>query len=279
MTSHLHAIAIRSGTPRAEAPPLTLSNVPVWAGLISIGIGLVAFLGWILGIELLKSMIPGVIAMKANTALCLVLLGAGLVLLSQERVGPAPRWLGVALLGMVAAIAAMTGAQFFAGVDFGIDQLLFREPPGQIGTVTPGRMAPATAISLVALAIAAMVATKSPRVVSGLCGLALALAYLNLLDYLFDASVPAFLAGYTQMAVNTAVAVGVLGVGVLARLGPANPFAPLGGRSSTAGCFADYSSWRWPSRSWLPGRGLRDSGSVCTTRALAPRSWSWRSRP
>ena len=41
------------------------------------------------------------------------------------------------------------------------------------------------------------------------CGLALALAYLNLVDYLFGASVPTFLAGYTQMAVNTAVAVGV----------------------------------------------------------------------
>ncbi len=234
MTSRLHAIALRSGTTRIEAPPWTLSNVPGWAGSISIGIGLAALVGWILGIDVLKSMIPGVIAMKANTALCLVLLGGGLVLLSLVRYRPAGRWLGMTLAGITAAIAVITGAQFFAGIDFGIDQLLIREPAGQIGTVTPGRMAPATVISLVALAMAAMVATKSPRTVIVLCGLALALAYLNLLDYLFDASVPAFLAGYTQMAVNTAVAVGVLGVGVLARLGPANPFAPLGGHSSTA---------------------------------------------
>ncbi|HUQ43593.1 MAG TPA: diguanylate cyclase [Candidatus Limnocylindria bacterium] len=234
MSSRLHAVALRAGTTRAETPPMTISNVPRWAGSIAIGVGLVALAGWILGIEILKSMVPGVIAMKANTAICLVLLGGAVVLLSRDRDRPGRRWPVIALAGTAGAIAVMTGAQFFAGGDFGIDHLLFREAAGQVGTVTPGRMAPATVITLVALAISAIVAPRAPRAVIVLCTVALALAYLNLLDYLFGASVPTFLAGYTQMAVNTAVAVGILSVGLLARLGPANPFAPLGGHSSAA---------------------------------------------
>ena len=56
----------------------------------------------------------------------------------------------------------------------------------------------------------------------------------NLLDYLLAARTPAFLAGSTQMAVNAAIAMGVLAIGVLAQLGSANPFALLAGNSSTA---------------------------------------------
>ena len=234
MTTRLLSITSRPSVSAIPAPPLNLSRLPVWAGLLSMGIGLMVLLGWVGDIDMLKSMIPGVLTMKANAAVCFGTLGAGLVLLSRTSVGPAGRRIGVALVWATIAIASITGAEYLTGIDVGLDQLLFREPLGGVGSVIPGRMAPATVIGLASLGLAVLLGRRAPRIVITLSVVALSLSYLNILDLLFDADVPTFLVGYTQMATNTAVAMGILGVGALARLGAANPFASLAGGSSTA---------------------------------------------
>ena len=48
------------------------------AGIATFLIGAMAMSGWILGIDFLKSVVPGLITMKANTALVLMLLGGSL---------------------------------------------------------------------------------------------------------------------------------------------------------------------------------------------------------
>ena len=200
---------------------------------MSVAVGLIVLLGWVFGVDPLKGLAPGVLTMKANTAVSFVLQGMALVLLSRPG-GHTRHSIALALLGGSLAIAIMTGLEYLTGRNLGIDLLLFREPAGAVGTVIPGRMAPATVICFTLLALAAIAGSRARRLVIACSVAALSLGYLNLLDYLFAARTPAFLAGSTQMAVNTAIAMGILAVGVLARLGSANPFASLGGGSSTA---------------------------------------------
>ncbi len=210
----------------------SLASIPTMAGAAAAAVGIVVLLGWVLAADPLKSMLLGPLVMKANTAVCFLLMGVGVALLVPPT-STRKRWVGIALIAICGSIAVLTLSQYVTGTDLGLDQALFRELPGQAGTVGAGRMAPLTTICFVLIGIAAASATRAP-VVLLLCGAALAVSALNVFSFVFDAAVPTFLAGYSQMALNTAVAMGILAVGVIGLLGRASPFALLAGRSPTA---------------------------------------------
>ncbi len=209
------------------------SRVPTLAATAAAAIGILALVGWVLGIDVLKSMLPGLLTMKANTAICFVLMGGGTALLSRGTVVSRGRSIGFVLIGGAAAIALATGVEYVTGIDFGIDQLAFADPAGAVGTVVPGRMSPLTSICFILLAVAALAAPRSRRTAISLSGIALATSLLYVFEFVFGATTPAILSGYTQMALTTAIAMGILSLGVLGLLGPANPFLLLAGRSPT----------------------------------------------
>ena len=80
-------------------------------------------LGWACGIEALKSVVPGLISMKVNSALCFVLLGGALASAPHQAWRPI-RW---ALLTGAAGIAVATAFEYGAGRDLGIDELFVRD--------------------------------------------------------------------------------------------------------------------------------------------------------
>jgi signal transduction histidine kinase/ActR/RegA family two-component response regulator len=178
--------------------------------------GGLALAGWILGIDALKSIVPGTITMKANTAIAFVALGAAVVLASRAPTGTRQDRLPNLLAGIALVLAAVVGAQYVVG-DLGIDQLLFREPAGAIGTVDPGRMSPQTSISFVLLASAVLLGRRgvAGRWLYLLIAIPILLGGLNILDAFLGAVTPTFLSAYTQMALPTAATFVVLGVGVL----------------------------------------------------------------
>ena len=112
------------------------------AGVFVSCMGGVGLLGWTLEIETLKSVIPGMVTMKANTAACFVL--GGLSLLSCRR---ARTSLGIGLATVVIAVAVMTLFEYLTGRDLGIDELLFRDTVSIGLGLPPGRMAMATAVA------------------------------------------------------------------------------------------------------------------------------------
>jgi signal transduction histidine kinase/ActR/RegA family two-component response regulator len=207
-----------------------LTHLPRIAGAIAVALGTLALSGWLLGIDELKSIVPGTITMKANTAIGFVLLGAA-VWLSEASGGRRRRTLGAGLAIAAAVLGALVGAQYLVGRDFGIDQLLFQEPPGAAGTVHPGRMSPQTSLSFVILGLALSLAARdrARRLVLALSVVPLLLGALNLLDALFGAQVPTLLAAYTQMALPTATAFLALSVGASALLPDGGPLARLRG--------------------------------------------------
>lgn len=233
MTTPLRAAGLgRVGTP-LPAWGLTLADAPAWCGAAAAVVGFIALLGWLLHADALGSLLPGLPTMKANTAICLMLMGGGVALLYRAAQPSGSRNVGLALVGAAASVALVTGAQDIFRVDLGIDQLLFRDHPGQLATIAPGRMSPLTAISLILLGLAALAGKKAPRAVITLAGIALAVSALTVFNFGFGAAVPSLLAGFAEMAFDTAVAVGILALGVIGLLGPANPFALLAGRSPT----------------------------------------------
>ena len=50
----------------------------VLSSLFSIAIGLIGLAGWVFKVEILKTVLPGLVTMKANTAVCFVLVGLSL---------------------------------------------------------------------------------------------------------------------------------------------------------------------------------------------------------
>ena len=96
-----------------------LGRVATGCALAVMVLGLAVMVGWLLGIEPLKRLLPQLTTMKFNAALGFLLAGAALYL----REKPALR---LGLAGAVGLLGALTLGQEVAGVDFGIDQLFVR---------------------------------------------------------------------------------------------------------------------------------------------------------
>jgi signal transduction histidine kinase/ActR/RegA family two-component response regulator len=229
MVAEQHHVATAGGSSSLTAVR-GLARLPRIAGAISVALGTLALSGWLLGIDELKSIVPGTITMKANTAVGFVLMGAA-IWLCEGSAGHRRRTLGTALAIAAAVLGAVVGAQYLLGRDLGIDQLLFQEAPGSTGTVHPGRMSPQTSLSFVILGLAVSLAARdrARRLVLALSILPLLLGALNLLDALFGAQVPTLLAAYTQMALPTATGFLALSVGASALLPDGGPLARLAG--------------------------------------------------
>ncbi len=125
--------------------------------------GFLVLVGWVLDIATLKSVLPGMVTMKANTALAFVMGGIALWLLHSKRVNPGRRRIAQGASLAVALIGLLTLSEYLFGWDLGIDQALFREPPGAPGTFSPGRMAPNTALSFLFVGLALLLLDLGTR--------------------------------------------------------------------------------------------------------------------
>jgi len=189
------------------------------AGIAVVAVGVAVLIGWMLDIPLLKSMHPSLVTMKANTALGFLLSGIALLLLQPEQTDQRKlriaRWCALA----VALVGLLTLSEYILGRDFGIDQLLFREPEGAVGTSAPGRMSPNTALNFLLVGLALRFidyeSTEKYRPAQYLALAALAVAVLALLGYAYNVKALYGFASYTKMALHTVVAFVLLSLGML----------------------------------------------------------------
>jgi len=93
----------------------------------------------------------GVLTMKTNMSLSLVLAGGALLLLDPARVTAKRRAWGAVAAALVLLIGALTLSEHLLQLDLGIDQLLATEAPGAIGTASPNRVGPPGSTCLVLL--------------------------------------------------------------------------------------------------------------------------------
>ena len=122
--------------------------------LVTAAIGGAALLGWILENEILKRMHPALVTMKANTAVCLILISCSFLLLRNQN---APHWqrrAGQACAALVGLVGLFTLSEHVFGWDWGIDQLLFAESAEAAGPSFPGRMGVAASLDFIFLGTA-----------------------------------------------------------------------------------------------------------------------------
>ena len=175
---------------------------------------LIALAGWILDIEALFSVIPGMASTKFNTALGLLFLSiAGY---SGSRSGRGILAVpGILLTTLVILLASLTAIQYILEIDFGIDQLFWADDFTPAADF-PGRMSLATAVELIFVATACLfllIGWMQPaRVLSGII---VTVALLVLLAYLFDRGAIYSFFPFSTMALNTAAAFLCLGLGCL----------------------------------------------------------------
>ncbi|MBI5397383.1 MAG: PAS domain S-box protein [Verrucomicrobia bacterium] len=196
------------------------------AALAAVAVGGGVLVGWTFDHPMLKSLLPGWVSMKANTALAFVLAGVSLWLVRARsstrdpQSFSAPRH-GVALAcaAAAAAIGLLTLIEYGLGVNLGLDQLLFHEPAEAIGTSHPGRMAPVTAVNFLLLGLALLFlglrSRGDVRLSQWLCAPAFAFSLLAFIGYLYDVQPLYRVASYTQMAGHTSAGFLVLSAGVL----------------------------------------------------------------
>lgn len=194
------------------------------AGIFTAALGGAVFAGWLLGVPLITTVVPGLASMKANTALALIIAGMGLTL----RVAP-DSWVetpfrrhAATICGLVVAlIGAVTILEYATGLDLRVDQLLVIDAFSQAGTSHPGRMGLNTALGVLAAGLAVLVLDWRIEVrglsVSDVFALVTGwTALLVLLGYAYSVQSLRGFGSFTQMAVPSAIGLVALSIGLLA---------------------------------------------------------------
>lgn len=207
--------------PKSQSPLVdTLRAFAMVCAAATACIGLVVLAGWILGIQSLKSLNPGWVTMKANTALALILTGAALFF---SAIAPQHRQLrrSCMLLSLFAGLIALGNAgEYLTGQNFGIDELLFKDDPNPVSTAQPGRMAWRTTLLFLAInsGILLWLGFRTSTVVfwiSQLIGVSVVMCALAaLVTYLFGGIATDFHVSATPIAYHTAFCFVLLGVGL-----------------------------------------------------------------
>ena len=212
-------------SPFKSSGELVSPRGPLWAaiaGCASIAGGLLVLVGWAFGIDTLKSVLPDAMQMKPNTAAALILLGAALAasavvkppyVASRARVTVARLGAGAALL-----IGLATLVEYLAGVPLGIDMLMFRDAVLARGGPFPGRISPATATTVMLVAMSLMLLDarnpKLRKLSHWPALLATAISFVAVLGYLYGAELFQ-IRPYASVAIHTALLMVTLGLGIV----------------------------------------------------------------
>ncbi|HEX7890600.1 MAG TPA: ATP-binding protein [Ramlibacter sp.] len=186
-------------------------------GAFSLLVGLLVLFGWIFDVPGLRSVLPGAVEMKANTAVALVLSGMALLLHAAReggRMREGRRGFAQALGVMVAVLGVATAAQYVFGVDLGIDESLVRDNANAYNRIK-GRMSPysAAAFAFLGTALAALPFARLGAVVNIGAGAAGVIGLVSMTGYLWGAAEIRTDAWAPPVAIHTALAFLLLGLG------------------------------------------------------------------
>lgn len=176
-------------------------------------IGASVVFGWVTNREALVRWLPSASQMVMNAAVCVMLCGAGVVALTSEL-----RRVAAVCGCAVALLAGLVLAEFIAGQDLGVDNLLWSHQWTTTPQTPPGRMAPnaAVAFTLLGAGLAMLALRRTGRwLLPAMGGVVAAFAFVPVLSFLTARF--AGVLSYRGMALPTAAALLVLGGALILR--------------------------------------------------------------
>ena len=184
----------------------------------AIVVGLLVLVGWISDIPSLKSVLPSLAAMKANTALAFILAGVSLCLLQREQTSQSTRRIGQACAAVVALVGMLTLSEYVLDWDLGLDQLLLIEPSGAVETSHLGRMAPASALNffLIGCALLLLETDRGTVPAQYLVLGAGAVSMIAMVGYVYGVKSLYSISAFTSIALHSTLTFLVLCFGILA---------------------------------------------------------------
>jgi signal transduction histidine kinase/CheY-like chemotaxis protein/HPt (histidine-containing phosphotransfer) domain-containing protein len=204
----------RSVTTDVNRRMLSLESLSQRCSLFVALVAVLAFVGWSLDIGLLKSGVPGHVAMNPMTALAFLTAAGGLWIQHRaRRSGSMPlRWVVRACAILIVMLGLITLAGYIAGHNLGLDQVLLRARLGG------NRIAPNTGFNFVLIGVALWLLDRPPgsrRPTEQFVVLVpIGLAVMSLLGYAYGEGAMYGVGEHIPMALPTAVSFLALGVGI-----------------------------------------------------------------
>jgi diguanylate cyclase (GGDEF)-like protein len=200
---------------------VTLRAVSRVAAVIPIIVSVLVLLGWWGDIELLKRIVPGLVAMNPATAIGFLCLGIALAILVRH-----PAQTGVSVphriaegLALFAALLGFFKVLAITGiVDLGIDQILFHQKLVASDFGLPNQMAPNTALNFILVGLALMNIDRRlsrwwpSQFLTVVAAMSSALA---LMGYAYGVKSFYGIGAYIPMALHTAMTFFVISIGIL----------------------------------------------------------------
>jgi len=190
----------------------TSNLLSILAGTLSLLVGISVLIGWYTHNEVLIQVSSILVPMQFNTALCFVMSGLGILVISSGR-----RYCGIGCGSIVALIGVMTLAEYILAMDFGIDQFLMQHYI-TVQTTNPGRMAPSTALCFTLTGCALVLINNSLKnwkftMTVGILGsIIIGFSIVALASYRLSFEAAYGWGGYTRMAVHTATSFVFIGI-------------------------------------------------------------------
>jgi len=205
MTPAAEPTVVRRSTP--------IQQVPLTTGLLVMGVAGLTAAGWLLDLSVLRILLPGMVAMKLNTALAFMLLALALLLAERRGSG---FWVARAAALAAGLIGVVTLSEYLFNWDAGIDQAWVADA-GTPRESWPGRPAPMTAFNLM-LFSAALLAhrTRAGRRGMGvLAATALLLSLVALTGFLYNVDTLRTYSPFSTMSLRETLLFIVIGAGIL----------------------------------------------------------------
>ncbi len=194
-------------------------RLPLITGVTVALLGALVLLGWAFNLRIVTEWQPGGIPMLPLAALCFVLAGGSLTMAVRPHQSATTEAIQQTLAALVATVSILTFYEYIRGSESGFDLLLFGTRVGQTQISPPGRIAINSAGSLLLYSLALLFIPHDRRKrdlrAQMFATPALLIALVAVLGYVFGVRGMYALSQSSGMALPTAIAHLILGVGII----------------------------------------------------------------
>jgi PAS domain S-box-containing protein len=172
-----------------------MSLLSMLATLITMLIGVLVFVGWLTHNDFLRAIVPGQVKLKFNAALGFIFCGIVVLLHFYPRNQKISKPVSIGLSVLIFLIGLLTLIEYVFKVDFGIDELFFRDETRTSTFYFAGRMSPLVALNFLLIGIGLPLMNKARFAVFQFLYLISVgfVSFLMLIGFNFIADIPAFI--------------------------------------------------------------------------------------